>query len=277
MTSIHRLKSMCTHILFILLTLVWSYPFIWMISSSFKTSSEMLMDGLSLWPKTWTLSNFGRAWERANFDTYFLNTLVISVSVVALVVLISATSGYALGRGNMPGKRWIVGILVATMFLPKGVVVIPVFKLIHAMGLNNTLTGIILAEAGPAHIVAILLFMGFFAKVPVELEESARMDGAGFLTTFVKVMFPLSAPVIGTVTIFNFIGAWNSFLLPLIFTLSKPELRTLGVGMYSFFGEFSVDWSGFAAGALLSVLPILIVFLLLQRSFIEGLAGAVKG
>jgi ABC-type glycerol-3-phosphate transport system permease component len=277
MIRLQTIKNVCIHLFFIIFTFIWSYPFIWMISSSFKTSSEMLMNGLSLWPKTWTLSNFGRAWERAHFDIYFVNTLVISVSVVLLVILISSTAGYALGRGNMPGKKWIVGILIATMFLPKGVVVIPVFKLIYAMGLNNTLTGIILAEAGPAHIVAILLFMGFFAKVPMEIEESALMDGARFLTIFTKVMFPLSAPVIGTVTIFNFIGAWNSFLLPLIFTLSKPELRTLGVGMYSFFGEFSVDWSGFAAGALISVVPILIVFLLLQRFFIEGLAGAVKG
>lgn len=277
MMELRRLRTVVVHMLLVGFTCLWSYPFLWMISSAFKTQSEMLMNGLRLIPERVTFDNFRRAWDSAHFDLYFFNTVVVTVFVVLLVILISSTAGYALGRGAMPGRRWVVAVLVATMFLPKGVTIIPVFKLINGLGLNNTLSGIILAEAGPAHIVAILLFMGYFAKIPQELEESALMDGARFLTIFFRIMLPLAAPVIGTVAIFNFISAWNSFLIPLVFTLGKPELRTLGVGMYSFFGEFSVDWAGFAAGALITVLPIIAVFLFLQRYFIEGLAGAVKG
>jgi len=265
------------HLFFLPLALLWSYPFLWMISSAFKTKQEMLMNGTRLIPKVLTLDNLQRAWVNAKFETYFFNTVIVTVSVVLLVILISATSGYALARGNMPGKKIIVIALVVTMFLPKGVTIIPVFELINALGLNNTYFAVILAEAGPAHIVAILLFMGYFANIPNELEESAIIDGAKFLTVFSKIMLPLAKPVLGTVAIFNFIGAWNAFFVPLIFTLTRPELRTLGVGMYSFFGEYSIDWTGFAAGALISVGPIIVVFLFFQRYFIEGLSGAVKG
>ncbi|MQA06911.1 MAG: ABC transporter permease subunit, partial [Streptosporangiales bacterium] len=122
-----------------------------------------------------------------------------------------------------------------------------------------------------------LLFMGYFAAVPKELEESAILDGAGHIRMYWQIMLPLAKPVIGTVAIFNFIGTWNSFLIPLVLTLTRPELRTLGVGIYSFSGEFGTDWTGLAAGSVITIVPIIVVFLWLQRYFIEGLAGSVKG
>jgi raffinose/stachyose/melibiose transport system permease protein len=118
--------------------------------------------------------------------------------------------------------------------------------------------------------------MGFFNGIPSELREAATLDGAGYLRTFFSVMLPLAQPVTGTVVLMNFIGAWNAFLVPLVFTLGNPELRTLGVGMYNFFGTDTTDWAGLAAGATISVVPIVIVFLFLQKSFVEGVAGAVK-
>nr|WP_246079114.1 carbohydrate ABC transporter permease [Paenibacillus piri] len=272
-----KLGQSAFHIVFFPLVVIWSYPFLWMISSAFKSQKEMLLGGASLIPESFTIANLERAWIKAKFAAYFFNSVVVTCSVVLVILIVSATAGYALARGSMPGKKWIVAGLVATMFLPKGVTILPVFELIQGLGLNNSYAAIILAEAGPANIVAILLFMGYFSNIPAELEESAVMDGAKFLTVFSKIMLPLTKPIIGTVAIFNFIGSWNAFLVPLVFTLSKPKLRTLGVGMYSFFGENSVDWAGFAAGALISVMPTVIVFLFFQKYFIEGLAGAVKG
>lgn len=193
-----------------------------------------------------------------------------------LIVVVSALAGYALGPGEMPGKRAIVAVLVATMFLPKGYTILPVFILINAVGLNNTLFGIILAESGPSHVVAILLFMGYFAQIPNELEEAAIMDGAGHPRIFAQVMLPIAKAVIATVFLFNFLQAWNAFLIPLVFTLGAPDRRTLGVGMYSFFGENVMDWTGPVAEAVISVVPIIVIFLALQRYFIEGFAGAVK-
>lgn len=276
-SSLKRFRNSPVHLFFLILCFFWVYPFMWMVSGAFKTQSEMFLNGLSLIPRELTFENFARAWGAANFDTYTLNTIIITLSVVFLVLLISSLAGYALGRGNMPGKRIILGVLIATMFLPSGYTIIPLYELISWLGLNNTLAGVILAEVGPAQAIAILLFMGYFASIPRELEESAIIDGASQPVIFLRIMLPLARPIIGTVAIFNFVSTWNAFFLPLIFTLTAPQLRPLGVGMYAFYGEFSVDWTGLAAGACISVIPVIVVFLFLQRYFVEGLSGAIKG
>lgn len=271
-----RWQRLPLHLGLLALCLVWIYPFLWMASASVKPDGEIFSGGAGLIPQDPTLDNYVRAWDVANFGQYFLNTVIVTGSVVLLVIAVSSLAGYALGRGSMPGKKVVVVALVATMFLPKSFSILPVFLLVNSLGLNGTLAGIILAESGPAHVVAILLFMGFFARLPDELEEAAIMDGASHPRIYLSIMLPLAKPVIGAVAIFNFMAAWNSFLIPLVFTLNKPELRTLGVGIYSFFGEFSTDWNGLAAAAILTIAPVVAVFLWLQRYFIEGIAGAVK-
>lgn len=271
-----RHRTNVWHLLLIPLCALWVYPFVWVVSASFKSQREMLLGGLSLIPDSPTLDNITRAWDLAKFGQYTLNTVTFSVTVVIMVLLTSATAGYALGRGNVPGRKAIVGVLVATMFIPHGYTIIPLFDLINTLGLSQGLIGAVLAQAGPAHVIQILLFMGYFSGVPRELEEAARIDGAGYWRTFWTVMLPLAKPVLGTVTLFVFISSWNAFFVPLIFTLGNPQLRTLGVGMYSFYGEFTTDWTGLAAGAFISLVPIIVVFVCLQRTFVEGLAGAVK-
>lgn len=278
LTAPQRLRRWVPHLFLIPLVVVWVYPFVWMVSSAFKSPSEMFLgDPLSVLPTEPVVDNFVRAWDIGNFGNYFLNTVVFSAGVVAIVVAVSSMAGYALGRGSLPGKRLVVAGLVMTMFLPKGFTIIPLFVLISNLGLQNSLAGVILAQAGPAHIIAILLFMGYFAGMPKELEESAVMDGANHLQIYARIMLPLARPVIGTVALFNFIAAWNEFLVPLVFTLARPDLRTLGVGMYNFVGVDTTDWTGLAAGACITIVPVVLVFLRLQKYFIEGIAGAVKG
>jgi raffinose/stachyose/melibiose transport system permease protein len=195
---------------------------------------------------------------------------------VAIVVVTTGMMGYVLGRYSFRGKRPIVALFVATIFIPEGYTIVPVFELINFLRLNNSLAGVILAESGGAHVLYILLFAGFFSQLPKELEEAAIVDGAGFLRIFWQIMLPLAKPVIATTVILQFMASWNSFFLPLVLTLSRPELRTLGVGMFAFQGEYFSDWSGMAAAATISLVPIIAVFLLLQRYFIEGIGGAVK-
>ncbi|MBB5785657.1 ABC transporter permease subunit [Jiangella mangrovi] len=272
----YKLRPKLWHLFLIPFCLLWVYPFIWMVSAAFKTQSEMLLGGLSLIPKEWTLENFERAWTTAKFGDYTLNTLTFSIAVVVLTLLASSTAGYALSKPDLPGKKVIIAVLVVTMFIPHSYTIIPVFLLINDLGLNNGLLGAALAQAGPGLVVPILLFMGFFAGIPRDLEEAARIDGAGYVRTFWRVLLPLAKPVIGTVALMNFVFSWNAFFVPLVFTLGAPELRTLGVGMFSFFGQESTDWTGLAAGACISTIPIVIVFLFLQRTFVEGIAGAVK-
>jgi ABC-type glycerol-3-phosphate transport system permease component len=270
------LRQLPTHLILIPLCLVWIYPFVWMLATGLKSTSEFYTSGLSIIPDQPAFENFARAWDTAHFGQYTFNSIVIAVSVASLEVALAAMAGYALGRGNIPGKKLIVAALVITMFLPRGYTILPVFILVNSLGLNNSLLGIIVAESGAVGVIAVLLFMGYFHQLPQELDDSGRVDGAGFWRIFLQIMLPLAKPVAATVFIFNFISAWNSFLIPLVFTLGAPDLRTTGVGMYNFAGETTVDFTGLAAAAVISVVPVIVVFLLLQRYFIEGLAGAVK-
>jgi raffinose/stachyose/melibiose transport system permease protein len=275
--STKKLGVSLTHLLLIVVGVTWIYPFIWMIAASFKTNGEYISGGLSLLPKTFQLENYVRAWKTANFSTYFFNTAIITVSVAIIVVVLCALTGYALGRYEFPGRKVIFVLVAATLFLPKGYTIIPIYTLVNSMGLNNSLAGVVLAEAGGAHVLFILLFAAYFRGLPKELEEAGQIDGAGFLRTFFQVMLPLAKPTIATTGILQFMYTWNSFLIPLVFTLSKPELRTLGVGMFQFVGEHSVDWTGAAAAASISLIPIILIFVFFQRYFVEGIAGAVKG
>ncbi|TMV50035.1 carbohydrate ABC transporter permease [Paenibacillus mesophilus] len=272
-----QIARWCVHLVLIVFGLIWIYPFIWMISSSLKTNSEYISKGYSFLPDKLQFANYARAWETAKFSTYFLNTVIVSVFVVAIVVAVCAMTGYVLGRYRFPGRVVFLSLITATLFMPKGYTIIPIYFLINSLGLNNTLAGVILAEVGGAHVLFILLFTAHFSGLPKELEEAAEIDGSGFIRTFAQVMLPLSKPILATTCILQFMWAWNSFLLPLIFTLNKPDLRTLGVGMYQFVGEFSVDWTGMAAAASISLLPIIVIFIAFQRYFVEGVAGSVKG
>jgi ABC-type glycerol-3-phosphate transport system permease component len=270
-----RVRPALVSLALVPICLVWIYPFLWVVSAAFKTNQEVFA-GPGLIPSALHFENFLRAWTQAHIGQYFLNTAIISVSSVVIVVVTTGMMGYVLGRYSFPGKRIIVGLFVATIFLPEGYTIIPIFDLINQLRLNNSLVGVILAESGGAHVVYILLFAGFFRQLPAELHEAAVIDGAGFARIFAQIMLPLAGPVIATTVILQFMSSWNAFFLPLVLTLSRPELRTLGVGMFAFQGEFFSDWSGMAAAATLALLPIIALFLLLQRHFVEGIAGAVK-
>lgn len=270
-------SRLLVHAVLLLLAFVWIYPFLWMISASFKTQNEFFAKGLSLLPASFDTSNFERAWTNGNFGSYFLNSVVVTVSVIAIVLVITSTCGYALGRYSFRGKGVILAVLGASIFVPLEFSIIPVFQLIKDMGLMNSRAGVILAESGGGHVLFVLLFASFFRQVPKDMEEAATMDGCGFLRTFLSVILPLSKPIIGSVVIMQFIWTWNSFLLPLVLTLSKPELRTLAVGLYALRGENVVDWTGIAAGGTIALLPIIVIFLFLQRYFVDGMSGAVKG
>ncbi len=270
-------RNVIAHALLAISCLLWIYPFLWMLFTSFKTEEEMFTAGLRLFPNRFMFDNFIRAWEQANFGTYFINTVIVTLSCVAITIFLTATSGYALGRYNFFGRNLFIGAFVAMMFMPKGYTIIPIFELIRRIGLLDSLAGIVLAQVGGVNTMGVLLFMGAFSQIPKEIEEVAKLDGASYPKIFFQIMLPMVTPIIATVSIFEFISSWNSFFVPLVLTLGKPELRTLGVGMYSFVGEHSTDWVGMAAAASISLIPIIVVFMFLQRYFIEGMAGAVKG
>jgi ABC-type glycerol-3-phosphate transport system permease component len=263
-------------LLLTVLAVVWIYPFVWMVSASLKSSLEVFTAGLKIVPQDFAWENYARAWSDAHFGRYMLNTVILTVSTVVIVVVRCALAGYVLGRYRFRGQKVIIGILVATLFVPTGYTIIPIVKLSMELGLLNFLTGMVLALSGAANVSAILIYAGYFRQLPKELEEAATVDGAGFLRTFFQVMLPLSMPVTATVALLTFLATWNAFFLPLVFSFSDPDLRTLSVGMQAFVGENATDWSGMAAAGVISIVPIVALFLFLQRYFVEGIAGAVK-
>ncbi|MBZ2197896.1 carbohydrate ABC transporter permease [Ruania sp. N2-46] len=260
----------------LLLGVLWIYPFIWLLSASLKTQPEIFGSGLGLLPQEPIWENYARAWNVVGFDRYFLNTVLITGGTVLLIVVRSALAGYVLGRYKFIGKKVLIAVFVVTFFLPEGYTIIPVVQLTDQLGLLNTFLGVILGLGAGGQVAATLLYAGYFSGLPKELEESARLDGAGPLRIFTQIMLPLSWPITATVVILSFLFAWNTYLLPLVFTLSEPEMRTLAVGMTAFVGENSTDWPGLAAAAIIALVPVMAVFIALQRKFVDSIAGAVK-
>ena len=272
-----RTWMLVTVVLLTALCVAWIYPFLWLVSASLKSPLEVFSKGLNLIPEQWRWENYARAWSTAHFDRYMLNTILVALGTVTIVVVRTMLAGYVLGRYSFIGKRLIVAVLIATFIVPAGFTIIPVLDLSQKLGLLNSLWGVILALGGGGQVANVLLFAGYFSQIPKELEEAAILDGAGFLQVFFRVMLPLATPVIATVTILTFLFAWNTFFVPLVFTFSRPELRTLAVGMLAFVGTNETDWPGMSAAATLSLLPVVLVFFFAQRYIIEGISGAVKG
>lgn len=271
-----RLRLAVVLVIFIPLAIAWVYPFIWMMSSSVKANGQ-IFESLNPFPHIIRLDNYVRAWTQARIGQYFVNTVIVTLGSIAISVTSTALIGYALGRYSFYGKKFVIAMFAAAVFLPEGYTIIPIFDLISKIHLDGTLWGLTLAEAGGAHVVAVLLFAGYFRQLPAELEEAAVMDGAGFLRVFAQIYLPLAKPVIATAIILQFMHSWNDFLLPLVLTLSRPNLRTLAVGVYSFQGVHFNDWAGMAAASTIALLPIVLMFLALQRYFVESVAGAMKG
>ncbi|MBV9257787.1 MAG: carbohydrate ABC transporter permease [Ktedonobacteraceae bacterium] len=267
--------NLITVTLLLLVGLIWVYPFLWSVSGAFKTQIGMFTSGISLIPNELDLSNFQRAWVTAGFSEYFFNTLLYSVVATLIELFKSALCGYVLGRYRFPGRNLLYFLIVGTLFVPLATIILPQFLVIESLGLLNTREGVILAFSGAAGALYVLLFTNYFKALPEELFDAAKVDGAGFVRLF-RLVFPLARPVIATVIIFNFIATWNDFNIPLIYTFSAPDLRNLAVGMFAFQGANSFDWTGFAAGTVISFLPVLLVFLSFQGYFVRGLAGAVK-
>ncbi len=256
--------------------LAWVYPYVWTLSSSLKSTPEIFRS-LNPFTPVVRVGNYLRAWDDASMSTYLANTVVVTVGSIIISVVCAATMGYVLGRYRFGGKKALVGLFALVVFLPEGYTIIPIFDLIARLGLSGSLWGVTLAEAGGVGIVTVLLYMGYFAQLPKELEESARVDGAGFLRIFATVYLPLARPVTATAVILQFMHSWNDFLLPLVLTLTQPDLRTLSVGVYALRTSYLTDWGVMTAGSVIALLPIVVVFLFLQRYFIESVAGAVKG
>lgn len=268
-------NEMIKKIVLFLGVMIWTAPFLIMLLIAFSSKNtnsfvELLSDN------PLTFHNFITAWQEAEFSRYFINTVIITVVSVLIVLMVTSLSGYIMGYFDFKGKKLISAVMLISMGIPTIFFTIPVYQILRMLNCDTSLMGMILAEVGGGHVIFILLFSRFFSSIPGALRESALLDGANEFEVFFKIMFPLATPMIGTVVITQSIWTWNSFLYPLILSVNKPEIRTLSVGLYSFQGENVVEWGNIAAGACITILPMLVLFVMFQKSFIQGIAGAVK-
>ena len=265
--------SRASILLYILLTLgliLMVAPFAWMVLGSFKDQGEFLRSTPTWLPENPTLDNYDRLTARLNFPRFFMNSAVVATAITLGNLVFAPMLGYALAKLRFRGKRMLLVLVLATMMLPASATLIPLFVLMAQLDLVNTYPGLILpAIAGP---FGVFLTRQFFSGLPDELIEAARIDGAGEFRIFWRIAMPLAAPVLATLGILTFLGAWNAFIYPLVMA-QEPEMYTLPVALATFAtGQFQADHGMLMAGSVLLVVPVLAIFVLMQRWITEGIA-----
>jgi raffinose/stachyose/melibiose transport system permease protein len=252
------------------------YPFLLMISGSLKTQTAFLASPVSL-PTTIDLTNYQFAWNEAHIPKFALNSVIVSAGTVFLTLVAGSMAAFALSRIRFRGQAWIYLSFVLLLTIPVQIYIIPLYIIIVRAHLSDSLLGLILPYSAGSLPLAIFLFKTYFDQLPSELMDAARLDGCSNRMILLTVVLPLSRPVFSTVTIFTFVQAWNEFFLALVF-IHNPDLQTLPLGLQAFFvNQYETQFPQLFATLALSIAPVVVVYLFLQKQFIAGLtAGAVK-
>lgn len=258
------------------IALVMLFPLLWLISTALKSPTEnILQSPPQLLPASPTLDNFFSVWNSLPFGQYLYNSTLVSVLTVGLNLLFCALAAYPLARLSFLGRDWIFVAIVSTIMIPFQIVMIPLYILTVQLGLRNSYLGMIFPSLASAF--GIFLLRQAFMSVPKEIEEAARMDGSSELGLWWHIMLPAVRPALVTLAIFVFIGAWSDFLWPLI-VIQDENLYTLPLGVAKLAGTFSLDWRLVAAGSVIAIAPVLLLFLFLQRYIVPTETGSgVKG
>ncbi len=268
--------SFFIHCFLILVSLCCLFPLWWAFASSLKTQ-ETVFNDLSLFPKTPHWENYVTAWTKADFGMYFLNSLFYTVVVVIGVLFVSSMAAYAFSRLKFWGKNAMFLLLISTMMIPIPASFIALYVLLTKLGLVNTRLGYILPQINGGLALGIFLLKTFFDDLPKELEDSAAIDGCGRFRVYWHIALPLARPALAVLAIFNILAVWNEYLLAMLVLPSK-ELMPLQRGLMVFQGAHITQYPLLMAGIVITVLPVLVVYLLLQKHIIKGItAGAVKG
>lgn len=253
----------------LLVSMVFFLPMLWVVVSAFKPESELVAYPPKLFPSVWTLQNFISGLKFGNFATFFGNSALVTVTSTVLTVLISTLAGYGFAKFSFPGKNFLFMTIMATLMFSLEVIMIPMFLTLKDFGLINNFLGIIIPPA--ATPTGIFLMRQHMEAVPDELLEAARIDGATDWQIFVKIMVPLSVPVISTLTIFSFVWRWNDYLWPFL-VINDDNMRTVPLALANFVGQYAVRWGDLLAMTTLSIVPTLLIFLFFQRYFMKGIS-----
>jgi multiple sugar transport system permease protein len=252
-----------------LVALLFLFPFFWMVSNALRTNDEVLAFPPRLLPSEAHWENFIEAWSHLPFGQFFVNSLIVAISVTVIVVIVSCLAGYAFARIEFRGRDQLFLAYLGTLMIPQAMLVIPLFLLISKLGWINTYQGLILPMAFSSF--GAFLLRQFFLTIPKELEEAAFIDGASRLRILVSIVVPISLPAIGLLALFTFIGQWNNFLWPLI-VASNNQMATIPLGLLLFKTQQGTAWNYIMAGATFSMLPGIVLAILLQRFIFKSIA-----
>ena len=269
-------KSTIIHVFLLSVMMTCLFPIFWMVRSAFMTNETVFVDK-GLIPHVLNFGNFAIAWTKGNFAVYFFNSVIYTVSVVGGIVLISSLAAFAFSRLDFPGKNVIFYLFVAAMMIPLPGSFVPLFVLMNKLGLINTRFGYILCMINVGLSMSILLLKTFFDKMPKDLEDAARIDGCGKIGIWWHVALPLARPAIAVIVIFNSLSVWNEYILATLL-LGDTKLMPLQRGVMIFQGANSVDYPVLMAGLTMATIPIVMVYLAMQKHIVKGLSsGAVVG
>ncbi len=259
------------------------FPIIYVIASSFKTNVEIMANPERIFPRDWTVSNYIEAWnsETMRVGRMFFNSVWFTVSSVVITLITSSVTGYVFERGEFKFKKFIFAVFSSLMFISLGTITIyPQFEVLSIFNLNKSLVGLLVVTCFGIPVVNMYLVKGFVASVPRELDEAAKIDGCTFTGIFVRIILPMLKPIMATIAVLTFNGSWNSYVMPAMFTLTRPEQQTLIVGIMALknSGQGASQWNLMLAGTVIALIPVLVVFAAANKYFVAGLAeGAVKG
>lgn len=270
--------------LFLIVVLFFTLlPVLYTVLASFKSNSEILTTPEALFPKNPTLDNYITAWNSESFNVgrMLWNSTYYTLFCVTINLLTSSTAGYVFARGEFPGKNVLFAVFSSLMFISLGSITIyPQFEILGTIGLSNSLWGLIVMKFFGIGIVNIYLVRSYVRTLPNALEESAYIDGCSFIRAFFSIILPLLKPIMATIGILSFQASWNDYLLPTLFTLTRPEQRTLIVGVAALksSSEAASSWNLMLAGSTIALIPVLFAYGVANKYFVKGLsAGAVKG
>ncbi|NRD77174.1 carbohydrate ABC transporter permease [Bacillus sp. BRMEA1] len=270
--------SIVAGIIFLFLLLYFiaiAYPIFWMIMSSFKNTAAIYNDTWGL-PKKWLFSNYTTAWQQG-VSSYFVNSLIITIGTCILTVLVSSLCAYGLARFQLKGGKFLLLFVSAGLMFSPQSGLIPLYELIQKLGLLDTYWALIITFTAYRIPLTVLLIRSFFLSIPKELEEAAYLEGATSLSIFTKIFLPMSKPILFTGVILTAYYSWNEFLFSIIF-IQKEELKPITSGLLVFKDALNTNWGVLLAGLVISAVPLIAVFLMMQKYFVRGLAeGSVKG
>ena len=253
-------------------------PFYWIFSSSVKPNQEIIARVPSFFPKTFTIQHYQNLLESSDFPKYLMNSTIVALLTMAFTVVITVMAAYAIYRLEFPGHKFIQRVILVTYAFPTILLLIPIYMMLSATTpkLIDTPWALVIVNVTFAAPFAVWMLQAFFKGIPLELEEAAALDGAGRIQTMVTIFLPLAAPGIASIAIYAFIFSWTEYMYASVLIISD-QYRTLPVGLAGIIGQYQVDWGLLLAGAAITTLPVLILFSIVGRSFVQGLtAGAVK-